>query len=622
MKLGRATARSSLAILTATVGIVVADLLGVFRLEVAQAFFSWAKTAPLLGDAIARLQAEPVAGAVLALFVGIVGFLLADKMAGLVDLRFDGDASKQFFRKDNGSPAYYLIQGRFLNHHPHEWARGVSARTLYWGYQRKLSALNRWASGVTPLATGFETHTATIDIPPNDVPARLNVALRWPTGTYAFSAENEHAHADMTHPDFALDPGTVLVRVRLKGERARETYWFSLRSGDQAPRLRPLGKIRAWVYWIDFAAWRLLYRATPPKSLLSGPAATPISLTEVTSGHSATALEGASFPNVRQPAPVIFEFRRESPFEESTRQRNTDGREVLRKSFRLSLRNHSDASLEGDVILTESTPRPASITTMQRLTIPGSDDGALRIPARGVGYVRVAYEDWLGPNQDLRRWFLSFVDTAAFNEIRDKETYRLTITARFKDKHYTTACCLGPDLLMGDALELWHGDDCLTAIARDRAALAEDAGRLIAGMRSMSPHREVPPAFSVLVRVPEVFVQKGSVEMPIRILNRSKTESISLAFRLIDEGSEHEWICTGDHKYNPPKHLLLKPQEQTAEHAGLTFGFELWRLEEADRLARVAALRAPDPANLKLVVTDEISMKTLILPIPGERDWT
>jgi hypothetical protein len=147
------------------------------------------------------------------------------------------------------------------------------------------------------------------------------------------------------------------------------------------------------------------------------------------------------------------------------------------------VRNNGDDPLVGDAILSASEPRPLSIETMQRLTIPGSNDGVLRIPGRGTGYVRVAYEDWLGPDRDVRRWHISFADSKAYSEVREKETYKLTVTARFGDQQASTVCCLGPDLVMGDALELWHGEDCAAARERDREAVEEDARRLAAGAR-------------------------------------------------------------------------------------------------------------------------------------------
>ena len=234
----------------------------------------------MLGSFIAAAKAEPLAAMAVVVLLGIGLYLLADKMAGIADIRFERDSSKQFYRKDTGEPAHYLVQAQFKNHSNQE-AEGVSAQVDAWGKSRVVAgALCRWAQGATPLATGFDTHQPATDIHPGHIPARLNIAIRQhDEQAYLFTSENEHAHPDLRHPAFALDAGPVLMRVSLRGKGASETCWLLFKN-DQQPSLRQLWTGRAWWWWLKLARARREPMPFPAGSLAGASDQTETALQE------------------------------------------------------------------------------------------------------------------------------------------------------------------------------------------------------------------------------------------------------------------------------------------------------------------------------------------------------
>lgn len=197
----------------------------------------------------------------------------------LVDIRLaKRDGSKQLYGNSvivgtNGTPAarmpaYFIVQPWFVNV-SQEPADDVAAVADFGAHDQCKKAHCRWAIAPTRDAvteTTFEMTTAKTRIDAGGlIPSKLNVALRWhgESVAYVFDKANENAYPDWRHPSYALEPGTFLVRVRLAGTKARETFWLRLlNEAARNPKLRPLRTVigRLWLF-ARLALLRVIRRA-------------------------------------------------------------------------------------------------------------------------------------------------------------------------------------------------------------------------------------------------------------------------------------------------------------------------------------------------------------------------
>lgn len=95
------------------------------------------------------------------------------------------------------------------------------------------NVIGQWITeSSAPLHVGAKATGPSIDIPPNDIPARLYVALkpRRADEAFAYSKENLHAYRDGSHPSFALPHTEYRVRVRLACNESEQILWFQLKT--------------------------------------------------------------------------------------------------------------------------------------------------------------------------------------------------------------------------------------------------------------------------------------------------------------------------------------------------------------------------------------------------------
>jgi hypothetical protein len=210
----------------------------------------------------------------------MVGDILSERLFGLVDVELAPRAgSKQFFAvvlwpqsndpamRTRTRPYYYILQPWFLNHSTNETAEQVSASVDLWGPDRiQRDRFCQWAQSKerdAPTETGFTSHATTTDIfAGGNIPARLNVAIRYDgePDAYVFTNENKNAYSDLRHPDFALRASTYLLRIRLRGRHVKKTVWMKLsnRSTDDKPYVKRV-RILERLYW--FVSLSLMRRS-------------------------------------------------------------------------------------------------------------------------------------------------------------------------------------------------------------------------------------------------------------------------------------------------------------------------------------------------------------------------
>jgi hypothetical protein len=105
----------------------------------------------------------------------------------------------------------------------------------------------------------------------------------------------------------------------------------------------------------------------------------------------------------------------------------------------------------------------------------------------------------------------------------------------------------------------------------------------------------VATGYDVLVRVSGAFtVTKGRVEVEVWLLNRSKTDSVSLGFELIETSGVRHWRQVVFGKIRLPKRLLLAPQSQTTIGHGVTFDLER---PKKDMRSVCTLRRGPEPCG-------------------------
>lgn len=284
MRLGRQVVRAAvIAFAIVLVGPVYEFITGAAKDEIVEqvnrALAFWG------GDRALRWMSQNVLPAYVAAVLTVLTILLLwDKaharLFGLVDIQLaKTDGSKQLYGNSlivstDGAPAarmpaYFVIQPWFVNI-SQEPAEDVAAVADFWGPRSIQKGRHcRWAVAPTRDAateTTFETTRSKTTIDAGGlIPSKLNVALRWhgESVAYVFDKANQNAYPDWRHPSYALEPGTLLVRLRLAGKKARETFWMRLQNEtEHDPRLSPIRSIigRIWLF-ARLALLRLMQRA-------------------------------------------------------------------------------------------------------------------------------------------------------------------------------------------------------------------------------------------------------------------------------------------------------------------------------------------------------------------------
>lgn len=84
-----------------------------------------------------------------------------------------------------------------------------------------------WAVGTPPgQVAQWQVIAPTTDIEANDLPHKLNLALRYPreTDAYLASLDNRQAHPDYRDPTHRIPPGQHDLRVHLRGGGIDRTF--------------------------------------------------------------------------------------------------------------------------------------------------------------------------------------------------------------------------------------------------------------------------------------------------------------------------------------------------------------------------------------------------------------
>jgi hypothetical protein len=211
----------------------------------------------VLAPAIRVLGQTPqwVLGLAIIYLVAYLAFGGEKREAGLVELRYAGHGSKQLFAKDTGVPVFFIYQPWFINT-SQQSAEAVAAKADFWGTYSTVvrGVFCAWAIAPerdAPHETTFTAVKSNVDIPPNQIPVKLNLAARLPDEVIAraFTRESLNAPTGLKQPAFSLDQGLLLVRVRLVGKCADQTFWLMLINDAAEPTVRaPLWRITGWAY--------------------------------------------------------------------------------------------------------------------------------------------------------------------------------------------------------------------------------------------------------------------------------------------------------------------------------------------------------------------------------------
>jgi hypothetical protein len=135
-----------------------------------------------------------------------------------------------------------LLQIRYINNarRPERSASAeqVSARLVFKRkgtdvvVQQKLGA---WAVGGAPTDAAPDSVSDVVDIVPNDIPARLNLAIKWPQdeNAYVYVPECFRGYFDGRHPGMELPAGEYDLTIALRGLGVQTVQSFVLKHGGK-----------------------------------------------------------------------------------------------------------------------------------------------------------------------------------------------------------------------------------------------------------------------------------------------------------------------------------------------------------------------------------------------------
>jgi hypothetical protein len=147
---------------------------------------------------------------------------------------------------------FWTLQARFKNVPMQKTGRSdatnVSATLQFFRQsevQPCLEFVGRWVTKAGAAShVGADETADKIDIPANDIPAKLYIALK-PTGkttAFGYAQENIHESNDGSHPKYALPDADYRVRVFLSCSQSEQELWFRL--STNGPDNEPL-KLKA-----------------------------------------------------------------------------------------------------------------------------------------------------------------------------------------------------------------------------------------------------------------------------------------------------------------------------------------------------------------------------------------
>ena len=261
MRAGRRFKQAFFWILLAAVGWFVQDRIESPVTALFDSFFSGTRLDPFWDAAKQNWIAVFVGLGFWCAFLLMAGDLIHQRLLELLDVDVDRRiGSKQFFLTIQETapedptrinvkllPHYYVLQPWFVNHSTNENAEAVSARVDAYGESRILrDCYCQWALSDrdAPMESGHtKTATETSISAGGNIPAKLNVALRYKgeTTAYLWTNENKNARSDMRHPRFALERGFWLFRVRLRGKHVKKTVWLAMKNprASEDPAIYP-----------------------------------------------------------------------------------------------------------------------------------------------------------------------------------------------------------------------------------------------------------------------------------------------------------------------------------------------------------------------------------------------
>jgi len=103
----------------------------------------------------------------------------------------------------------------------------------------RLEFIGSWLLGGRPTNIGFADIATEVDLPPNELPAKLGIAARRPHEDDAYGMLADTIHREFQHPDYAIGRGEHRVTVTLTGIRLRRRQFnFALLNEGSRGALR------------------------------------------------------------------------------------------------------------------------------------------------------------------------------------------------------------------------------------------------------------------------------------------------------------------------------------------------------------------------------------------------
>ena len=134
-------------------------------------------------------------------------------------------------------------------------ASQVTARVSFWTSDEQSELFwvyGQWAKDMFPDLMRYQGTEATRDIVPNNLCAKLNVALKWPNDqrAYGYAAESFEVHdRSGRNPDRQILVGESRCCVGLRGVRVAVDHWFRVLETDEGNLrfefLRSVERVRA-----------------------------------------------------------------------------------------------------------------------------------------------------------------------------------------------------------------------------------------------------------------------------------------------------------------------------------------------------------------------------------------
>jgi hypothetical protein len=105
---------------------------------------------------------------------------------------------------------------------------------------KRLAVIGLWIMSSAPTNISIDHAATEIDIHPNDIPAKLGIAVKHQADSIhktvdtAYAVVQETQYRDFVHPDFTIQPGIHDVAVNINGVGVRERFMFTLINFEDA----------------------------------------------------------------------------------------------------------------------------------------------------------------------------------------------------------------------------------------------------------------------------------------------------------------------------------------------------------------------------------------------------